>query len=294
MTEPYFTVVTPSWNQGVFLGKCLASVAAQEEPDVEHLVFDNCSTDESASVAARFPGVTFVSESDSGQSNAVNKGFLAARGEIVCWLNSDDEYPPGTFAKLRKAFSDPRVQVVFGHARQIGYDGGGEAFLEARFERRENLVRWWTSDARLHQPAVFFRRSLRERTGLLDETLHFAMDYEYWWRMSAIERFVHIPEVLAIQHRQPDSKTIRAWASVYRERERIFSPFYDLIDRGNRKQLLAEKKRAMVQNYLQLAWSCEPGSAALRDHLAAAWREDWRALIRPSSLGLLRRWYKRP
>jgi glycosyltransferase involved in cell wall biosynthesis len=104
----------------------MESVVNQNDPDFEHLVFDNCSTDETSRVAAEFSHVKFASEPDRGQSHGVNKGLAAARGEIICWLNSDDEYASGTFATLRLAFSDPAVQVVFGDVRQIGYDGHGE------------------------------------------------------------------------------------------------------------------------------------------------------------------------
>ena len=118
MEEPFFSVITPSWNQGKFLRACIGSVVNQNDADFEHLIFDNCSTDETAAVAAEFPHVKFVSEPDRGQSHAVNKGLSAARGEIICWLNSDDEYDPGAFAKLREVFSDPAVQVVFGDVRR--------------------------------------------------------------------------------------------------------------------------------------------------------------------------------
>ena len=95
MKELFFSVITPSWNQGKFLGACIGSVVSQNDLDFEHLIFDNCSTDGTAAVAAEFPHVKFVSEPDRGQSQAVNKGLAAARGKIICWLNSDDEYAPG-------------------------------------------------------------------------------------------------------------------------------------------------------------------------------------------------------
>jgi glycosyltransferase involved in cell wall biosynthesis len=293
MKSPVFSVITPSFNQGEYLGACLASVAGQGDEDYEHLVFDNCSTDRTAAVAAEFPRVLFRSEADRGQSHAINKGFAVARGEIICWLNSDDEYPPGLFARLREIFSDPGVTVVFGDVRQVSYDGKGEDLARGQFASRLDLVRWWGREVKLHQPAIFFRRSAREAAGMLREDLHFAMDYEYWWRMSATETFHYQPEVLAIQHRQPDSKTVRDWQRVYQERERIFSPFYGLVDGGNRSRLLAERRRVMAGRYLGEAFAL--ASSSPREALSLlgkSFRENPASLLRPTWLGVVRRCFQ--
>jgi len=290
MSAPYFSVITPSYRQGAFIGRCIESVASQGDPSFEHLVLDNLSDDETPQVVARFPHVRFLSEPDRGQSHAINKGFLAARGEIICWLNSDDFYPPGLFARLREIFANPSVQVVFGDVEQCDAIGLPGVRVPARWERREDLVRWWSREVRLHQPAIFFRRSVREATGLLNESLHYAMDYEYWWRMSAAFPFLYIPEVLAVQIRQPDSKTIRAWRRVYAEREKIFCPHYHLIDGGNRRRLLLEKRRAMSRRYLGDAFA-----AAARDPrealalLTISLLEWPPTLANPQWLGVIRR-----
>ena len=286
---PYFSVITPSWNQGPYLVDCIESVAGQGDTDLEHLVFDNCSTDSTADVIAKYPHVTFVRESDRGQSDAINKGFLAAKGEIICWLNSDDAYPLGVFQRLRKLFADPSVDVVFGDVLQKNYDGSPDGIAVARFERRQDLLRWWSNDVKLHQPAIFFRRSVRERTGLLDESLHYAMDYEYWWRMSEKHRFLNVPEVLAIQHRQPESKTIMAWHRVMEERERIFSPYQQMLEEDPGK-LFKERKQSLARLYLTNAWSVVSADrAAARKNYLRAFKEDFREALKPKQLGLIRR-----
>jgi len=287
---PYFSVVTPSYNQGPHIEACLRCVLDQNDPDFEHIVVDNCSTDETPQVLARYPQLKLIVEKDRGQSDAINKGFRAAAGEIICWLNSDDAYPEGTFQRLREAFADPAVDVVFGDVLQVAYDGSADQRSPARFDRREDLVRWWSSEARLHQPAIFFRRSVYEKIGPLREDLHFAMDYEYWWRMSEAHQFHYRPEVLAIQHRQPDSKTIRSWHRVYEDRERIFAPFYHLIDQGNRSALLAEKRESMAHRHLSEAFASAPISpSAAWASFRRAWKESPRRALHPSSLGIFRR-----
>ena len=251
---PFFSIITPSWNQGKFLRGCIESVRAQGDPDFEHLIFDNCSTDETTNVAAEFPHVRFFCEKDRGQSDAVNKGLRVAKGEIICWLNSDDEYAPGSFAALRRAFGNPDTHVVFGDVCQVGYEGASDALARGCFESRLDFLRWWSGHVKLHQPAVFFRRSVLEKTGMLREDLHYAMDYEFWWRMSGGFRFEYLPQVLAVQHRQPDSKTILAWQKVLNERERIFSPFYSML-KESRSELTREKRAALAKIYLDQAYA---------------------------------------
>jgi glycosyltransferase involved in cell wall biosynthesis len=287
--RPYFSVITPSFNQGRFIGTCLGSVAMQEGGPIEHWVIDNCSTDQTREVVAKYPDVHFVSEPDCGQSDAVNKGFQLAQGEIICWLNSDDAYPAGLFARLAEVFLNPEIQVVFGDVEQVPYDGSPPLRAEARFVRREDLVRWWSREARIHQPAVFFRRALREKTGLLREDIHYVMDYEYWWRMAEHANFHYVPEVLAIQHRQPESKTVRDWQKVYEERERVFEPHYGLIDRGNRRALLAEKRRAMCDRYLGEAYAAARDPRLAVRLLALSFRERPASVFDPRWLGLLMR-----
>jgi glycosyltransferase involved in cell wall biosynthesis len=258
--------------------------------DFEHLIFDNCSTDSTAEVLSRYPHVRCVSEADRGQSDAINKGFLSAKGEIICWLNSDDVYPMGLFKRLREFFSDPAVDILFGDVLQKNYDGSPDQVVLARFEKREDLVRWWSRDVKLHQPAVFFRSRVRERVGLLNEDLHYVMDYEYWWRMSERYRFQHVSEVLAIQHRQPESKTIVAWDRVLQEREAIFAPHYHLLGLKNLAALMKEKKIQLAGQYLQNAWAVLPSdrSAALLN-FARAFRESPREALSFKNLGLIRR-----
>lgn len=286
---PYFSVVTPSYNQGLHIETCVCCVLGQGESDFEHLIIDNCSTDETPQILARYPHLKLTVEKDRGQSDAINKGFRAASGEIICWLNSDDAYPEGTFVRLREIFRDPSVNVVFGDVMQVAYDGSSDQRSPASFAHREDLVRWWSSDARLHQPAIFFRRKVVESIGLLREDLHYVMDYEYWWRMSERFSFHYVPEVLAIQHRQLDSKTVQNWNGVYREREKVFAPFYPLLGLSAAK-VEQMKRRGMAERYLTEAYSI------VGNRPVEIGRAFWRSLrqspgyaLHPRSLGLLRR-----
>jgi hypothetical protein len=149
-----------------------------------------------------------------------------------------------------------------------------------KFDSRLDLIRWWSSRVKLHQPAVFFRRGAAAKVGPVREDLHLAMDYELWWRMSKKFDFLHIPEVLAIQHRQPDSKTIRSWATALVERERIFSPYYSLIDEGNFPALMREKRRELGRSYLLQAYALAPTRRLDAARLLAKSFREWPQGIR--------------
>ncbi len=100
------SIVTPSFNQGIFIEEAIKSVLSQGYSDLEHIIVDNCSTDTTASVLARYPHLKVICEPDQGQSDALNKGFKAATGDIVGWLNADDKYLPGCFGKVSLAFNE--------------------------------------------------------------------------------------------------------------------------------------------------------------------------------------------
>ncbi len=289
---PYFSVVTPSFNQGPYLTTCLESVKQQGGDDYEHIVMDNCSSDETREILAAWsqdPHLKIFVEPDHGQSEAVNKGLRLAQGEIICWLNSDDAYPPGLFHQLRKIFENPNVVVVFGDALQIFEDQSvAPQRVAGQFSNRYDFIRWWSSHIKLHQPAVFFRSSVIQSIGLLDERLHYAMDYEYWWRLSEYYPFHYLPEVLAIQHRQPDSKTMKAWDRVLEEREKIFSPHSALLNE-KKDELERERKKTLAQQYLLQAYTAVKKNRSVAwSYFRKAWKQAPSQVLKKSSWGLIR------
>lgn len=210
---PLISIVTPSYNQGAFLSACIGSVFSQDYPAVEHIVIDGGSTDASVpilmSATPPWPKILrFTSGRDGGQAAAVNTGFAAARGDILGWLNSDDAYAPGAFVRVADYFArHPEHVMVYGEALWINAtgieigryptvppDGGGDL--------REECI--------LCQPAAFFRRSLFEVLGPLDESLATAMDYEYWMRAFAAfhGRIGYINQVLAFSRLHKECKTL--------------------------------------------------------------------------------------
>ena len=220
------SIVTPSFNQGQFIERTLKSVAAQRHmlPDhvtLEHIVFDGGSSDDTVAVLQEFsPSVRWVSEKDKGQTDAVNKGIRATDSDIIGWLNSDDVYYPGAVARVLKFFDEnPSVDVVYGRADHI--DLSDEPFEDYpsepwNFARLQEMCF-------ICQPALFFRRRVVEQHGLLDESLSYCMDYEYWLRLGkAGVQFAFLDEKLAGSRLYADNKTLGARVNVHKEINDMF------------------------------------------------------------------------
>lgn len=224
---PTITVITPSFNQGRFIGETIESVLSQGVSNVEYLVFDAVSTDETVSVLSSYNGkITWVSEPDRGQTDAVNKGLKAARGKIIGWLNSDDIYYPGAFSAVLEVFEQhPEVDVIYGLADHIDEKGN---FLEEYYNEEWDYDRL-RDICFICQPAVFFRKSVVDQFGPLDDSLNYCMDYEYWLRIGEKKPFFFLKQKLAGSRLYHDNKTLGAAVAVHREILQMFKKVHPPI-----------------------------------------------------------------
>lgn len=210
------TVVTPSLNQVRFVERTVESVLSQEgDFELEYLVVDGGSTDGTLAVLDRYSGrLTCVSEPDEGQSDALNKGFSRASGDVLAWLNSDDVYVPGALERVRVALETTGAAWCFGQCRVVDEDDREirrpvtryKNHASRRYSFRGLLARNFVS-----QPAVFFRRDLLARVGPLRRDFHLAMDYELWLRFARIAEPVFVPHDLAAFRWHASSKSGSRW-----------------------------------------------------------------------------------
>jgi len=218
---PLVTIVTPSFNQGPFIRATIESVLSQDYPNIEYVIMDGGSTDETTSVVKEYASrLTFISEKDRGQSHAINKGFRAAKGSIVSWLNSDDVFLPGAVRAAVNGFGcNPAAGAVYGEGYQIDKAGA----LIARFPYTEPFNLWkliHLSDYILQQ-TVFFRKSVLDEVGYLEEELHYTMDWDLLIRIGLQYPLVYLPEYLACLREYPEAKSFSGGAGRLHEIRRM-------------------------------------------------------------------------
>jgi glycosyltransferase involved in cell wall biosynthesis len=210
------SVVTPSYNQGVFIERTIQSVFSQDWEPVEYVVFDGGSSDNTVEVLKKYGDrLRWVSARDGGQGDAVNKGLGATSGDLIGWLNSDDVYYPGAIRAAAEYLSaHPEVGVIYGMADHIGVDDVPfEPYPTEpwNFEKLQDACF-------ICQPAAFFRRSVVEKYGSLDSNLHYCMDYEYWLRLGAAGvRFGYLERKLAGSRMYAENKTRSSVVKVHAE-----------------------------------------------------------------------------
>ena len=218
---PTFSVITPSFNQAAFLEQTIRSVLLQNYPKLEFIIMDGGSTDGSVDIIRRYePWLAYwVSESDKGQSHAINRGLARATGDVLCWLNSDDYFLPNVLTTVGKMLADDSGNFALtGHCLRINGDGSPPVFLRGRYSNRRRLLEFWKG-YEMHQPAIFWRREVLETVGLLDESLHLTMDFDYWTRIARHYDFVNVDQVLACCNYHEAAKTGDEYAAYYRDLE---------------------------------------------------------------------------
>lgn len=217
---PLVSIITPSYNQAHFIEETIRSVLSQDYPRLEYIIVDGGSTDGSPEIIRRYADrlAWWVSERDRGQTDALNKGFARAKGEILAWLNSDDTYLPGA---VREAVTflqaHPQVGMVYGDANLT--DETGQVL--GRFPARQTDYRRLRQGyVHIPQQAAFFRASLWRQVGPLDPSFYFAMDYDLWVRLARRAPIAYHPRLWANFRLHSAGKSVaaddRCWPEMLR------------------------------------------------------------------------------
>jgi len=278
---PLVSIVTPSYNQAAYLEATIQSVLAQDYPQIEYIVIDGGSADGSVEIIRRYKDRLsyWVSEPDAGQAQAINKGLSRATGSILAWLNSDDTYTPGAVRRAVAALAaHPEHDLAYANCDYVDTKGR----LLQRVAAWDFVPRRVLSGIPLViQPASFFRRRALERAGLLDESLQYLMDHDYFVRMVLLGlTFLKVEDVWAHFRWHAASKTSQQWVGFNLELqqiiERTFTPPTAGLPAAWRREA-----RANAWQSLGEAYSVSGQPAQARSALVQALRA---APIRPKSV----------
>lgn len=224
---PLVSIVTPSYNQGKFIKETIESVLTQNYPNIEYIVMDGGSKDETVDILKSYGDrIKWVSEKDGGQADAVNKGIRAASGEIIGWLNSDDTYLPGAILQAVKFFQrQTDVGMVYGE----GYHTKENGEIIDRYPTESFNMDRLAQNCFICQPTAFFRKEVLLQVGMLNKDLHLCMDYELWMRIGKQFEIAYIPYFFATSRMYEDNKTLSRRKEVFTEIIRTVRSHYGYV-----------------------------------------------------------------
>ncbi len=207
---PKISIITPSFNQGKYLEKTILSVLNQNYPNLEYIIIDGGSTDESVEIIKKYEEQIsyWVSEADEGQTHAINKGFKKATGDLVAWMNSDDVYFENAFDHISQAFNQTggNFDVYFGDKANI--NEVGTVIREYLYPPFSGWGIKYTTNMNISNQSAFWKRKLFDKVGFLNEEIQFAMDYEYFLRLYMRgASFYKISEVLGALRMYSENKS---------------------------------------------------------------------------------------
>jgi glycosyltransferase involved in cell wall biosynthesis len=284
MSAPKLTVITPSFNQGAFLERTILSVLDQEYPNLEYVIVDGGSSDDSVEIIRRYEDrlAWWVSEPDEGQTEAINKGIERTSGEIVAYINSDDYYLPGAFEKAVAAFERSGAGWVAGAAKDIDEQPPHDVVrllhpvMPDRHEGRLPGRHWWILNPPwcVPQPSAFWRRELFDRHGLFRTDMHYAFDAEFMLRVALGGELPELlpDDFLAVRSVHPAQKSadLVHWRPEFRHMTDILTPL--LSEREQRRLRWAKPVNIIYTQLRRVFVPVLQFGGDLLEHLPERWR----------------------
>lgn len=282
-TWPRITIVTPTFNQGHYIEETIRSVLLQGYPDLEYIVIDGGSTDDTLAILRKYEKhlAFWVSKKDRGQSHAINKGMERATGDIRAYINSDDLYLPGALdAVAESARARPDADLIHGRCRIVDEHGETRGERAGRIDRYDEILDLWSvwwQRRNFVQPEVFWTRRIAEKAGQFSEDLYWVMDYDYWLRiLHAGGRVATVNAELAAFRLQPGQKSTQPDRTAAELRNVVQPYIFANDDRLSRSRRLQ----------LQGQWLLDTVFREQVAHSVGAGEQTWRRRLKLAKLAL--------
>jgi glycosyltransferase involved in cell wall biosynthesis len=231
MASNKISIITPSYNQAEYLEECIDSVLSQNYENLEFIVVDGGSTDNSVKIIKKHEKHLdfWVSEKDNGQSHAINKGFAKASGDIITWLNSDDLFTKETLHKIDNYFTDNQgLNLIFGRSLLFGEDRKDSL---SQIKKDDFMYRA-LAGLPFAQPSSFFSKAHLQKNGFLDQSLHYGMDYNFFVPAFFEKHFLNVDDVFSKYRYHSESKSVSQNAGFAKDYARVFSKILRSFSEG--------------------------------------------------------------
>ncbi len=247
------SIITPTYNSGKFLEETIMSVANQTYKNIEYIIIDGGSADSTLNIIKKHEKTVnhWISEPDNGQTDAINKGFLLSKGDLVGWLGSDDLLYPHTVEKIVNLIKEKKIPlqevgVIFGNVIAL-HEGNREVLMDGHKINRKRLLNTWPQ---VLQPGSFHPRWVINKIGLPDTRLNYCMDYDYWLRVLEKGKSIYINDTLAKFRMHTESKSVsqkykfafEILKTNFRYKKNPFTPIKFVLV----KRIIAERIKSLI------------------------------------------------